>query len=624
MNGLGTVETQNKSLKVNNITPNKFTNFFINNSNTSEKILSNSMNKQIQNVMAHNEMDRVQSLVSNHLGLFGELNFKPSSRDLSIPDLGNYRGINKSLSSGISQSYNYKNIAISGFILTENNRQQLLSDGLSNNILGDNLIQRSSQQGNNSNENWQTWATVYGQWDISSQNQLKLFTSFEHKNLEASLNTSSIVDLIKNEEPLFSQSIQKNNFSNNLLNQLTNKISWTHRYKKKGVVTSLLGSYWIENFSSDMKYINTLLQDSIVLRGNNHKISSESPLNSFEIQVAQSYPISKKILFELKDVFLKESIVKTQKALKYNPILDLYSSIIPTLSIYDYGIKNTQNELQANILFKSRRSNFIAGLTYWYWQTSRNESQIQISKILPTIYWQYKYHYDKSRYLTVYMNNVQILPTNDNIIPLADSSDIFLNRSGNSKLLNYSRWQSGISIMTSFNQIGIRPEIKYVEDSDPIQIQYLTNLQNQVSQNYIQLGSIKRLSARLSFSNFTRYRSGFQFSTFYIINEQNAILGDIISKIRSFSGSTSFGIKINPSDKANISFNMQNFYNGFFDKNLTTLRFSFEVKSEIELHNKSYLDFNANLNLSKNSASEFVNLPIIDCSYSPIVCNGFS
>ena len=617
--GLGTLQTESQSLKINNITPKAFTNFFINNSNTSEKILSNSIIQQTNSILAYNEMNRVYSLVSNHLGLFGDLNFKTPSRNFNTPELNNDRGINKSSSMGVSQDVNYKKISLVGFVLAENNKQNLEINKINNNIIGSDLIQRNNQNEFNQRERWQISTAIYGNINLSTYDKFKFFISSQYENSTVDISALSNVKIIEKSLETPYQIVEKKLFSNKNLNQLTSKVAWIHRYKKSGFVTSFLGTYGIDKYSYDNTYINKLKQDSTLLLSNNNKTFENTPLSSFELQFAQSLPISREILFEIKNIYTRESMTKSQEAFRFNSLIKKYTVNIPSLSINDYTILNTQNDFQFNLLLKTGRTNFIAGLDYWYWHTNREETNYKENKLLPTLYWQYKFHHDKSRYLTIFLNNIQLLPSNEYIFPVADSSNINLNRSGNSNLFSFSRWQTGINVMTTYKGVWVRPEVKYVEDINPIQIGYVLNNQNQLSQSFVQLGKVKSISARLNLSNARQYSVGFHISTAFTISEQNTIFMDIVDKVESFSGSTTFGIKLNPSDKIACSLNIQSFYNGYFNKNLTSVRNILDLNVEAELNNRSYFDLNMMMNFNKSSSSEITNSPIINCSYSQFI-----
>jgi hypothetical protein len=613
----GTQQAENQLIKINNITPKSFTNFFINRSNTSENLVSTSLTKQIKNVLSYNEMDKVYSLVSNHFGFFGDLYFKTPLRSIAIPDFKNDRGLNKSLNFGVSQNLTYEKFSFVGFVIAENNKQNLEIESASNNLFGNGLIQNTNQKDNNYSEGWQATSALYAEWNPNKRDKCKLFTSFQHQSsLENQLKLADF-QIIKNSQSDSIYNVEKAYFSNKLLNQFTQKFSWIHRHKKKGVITSILATYGKDHYSNYSNYLNQYLRDSVIF--NNNYSFGTTPSNTLEFQMAQSIPISNKILLEIKNTFIQENITKDQQTFRYNPVTIQNDFKIPSLSLDSYRIKNNQNDFQINILLKTGRIVFITGLTRWYWKSNREGKEYQKSKILPTLYWQYKFHKDKSRYLSIYMNNNQLLPLNENIFPVSDSSNVYLNTIGNSNLVSFSRWQTGLKLVTNYGILGIYPELKYVIDENPIQFGYLVNTQNQLSQSFVQYGNIKNISGKLYISNARKYQIGFQFSTSVNIYEQNSMFMENIEVVKSFSGNTTFGIKLNPSDKTSFSFNAQNFYNGFFNNKLTTWRNNLDIRTELEFSNRSYLDINCNLNLNKNSSAELINLPIIDFSYSQYI-----
>jgi hypothetical protein len=612
--GGGNEDTQKGETRMNRISPKHFINFFLNQNSTSEKVLTSNSSQHIQSMVRYNDMDGVYSLTDN------QINFLFPSKDnkssVNVPTLDKTKGINTSLSGGLNYTRTNKNSEWYSFILGDVESQKLTETTNQLTVFSDRIQQKNITESDKKPTFSQLWAALYGNIKPSKYDIFKTFTLIQSQNnqqlthiianssfTDTGLNTSNN-DLIKNLDQSTSSL------------RLMEKVSWIHRYAKVGVVTSFYGAYDYNRNTLEKEYENNLFQNSIPKISNHHFLTRKTPENTVNIELAQSYPLTSKLLFEIKNKFLYESSNTSQSVLKYNEIGHFFKDTISALSLNKFGIKSLENETHASIFLKTNRFDLILGVDMWTWKTNRTilKDEYSVFKILPTFYW--KWLFNHSRHLFIYMNQRQQIPDYMQLFPLSDSSSIQQISSGNPNLVNNPTFHIGTSLLTSYNSVTIHPSISYQQYDNISSINSIIDKNSSISQNYVQQGQIQRIIGGLRVYRLPRVTISWAVSSSFIIDKYTTFWEGNSTLTSNFNGNLLSGLKWNPNSQASFSLDVRTSISGLFQQQKTIVRNDIILTGEYELSQKTYLDVNFELFLNRSTNNKSYNYPILDLVFS--------
>ena len=615
--GGGTQETYTGELRMNKIAPQNYLNFFFNGNNTSERIASNKSSEQINGMLQNNEMGGVYSPTVNQLN--GYIVLYNQRNSLSPPSLSRDKGINNSFSGGLNLTKAVKKMNWSAFILADYTQQQLKEEGKAFQKLSETTEQNSESQTQKDTKVLQTWTAINGTIRPTKFDQIKVFSLFQLQNSDLSYQNQNRFILKENNTNLI------DNQSNRNVNEQTNtvqgiqKLAWIHRYIKPDVVTAFYGAYHYTGKDFTQQYQNQLTNFQ-----NHQQIQRNTPDKFLDLQFAQSYPVWKgKLLVETKGIFQDTETNFNQNALRFDNVQNKFAGIIDGLIIKNFEVRDIQKEIQLNTYFLSHKTKLIIGLSLWDWQGTRNgflpEGNITLNKtkIVPTVLW--RWFFSNSNHISVYFNNSQQLPNAEQTYPLADSSILQYIRIGNLKLQNYSKLSMGLGTRFMIKSVISLLSINYTENDNAIIGKTILNSNQTLTQTFSQGNNLKALSGSLSMMKLSRTKTGWNILTSFNLNESPSVYENKTVVNQSLFGSISTGIKLKPIETISVDIDFQSLYTGQLKTNTGTWRTQINLKSEIELSYRTYLDVNLDVNLNKNSVGQNVNYPLCNVALSQFI-----
>lgn len=615
--GGGTQETYTGEMRINKITPRDFVNFFVNGNNTSEKVANGKATEQINGMVLNNELGGVYSPTVNQLGVYLDLYSQRSG--VPTPNLSRDKGINNSINAGLNITKAVKKMNWSGFILADYTRQQLKEESKTFQKLSENTEQNSESQTQKDTKILQTWAAINGTIRPNKFDRIQVFSLFQLQNNDLSYQNQNRFILKENSSNLIDNQSSRN------VNEQTNtvqgiqKLAWIHRYTKPDVVTAFYGAYHYTGKDFRQQYQNQLTNFQ-----NHQQIQKNTPDKFLDLQFAQSYPVWKgKLLVETKAIYQEAVTTSNQNGLRFDDTQKQFTDKIEGLSITDFKVRDIQKELQLNTYFLTENSKLIVGLSLWDWQGTRNgfiqagDLTFSTKKIIPTALW--RWNFSQDNFLAVYYNKSQQLPNAEQTYPLADSSMIQYTQIGNLQLQNYTKIYVGMATRYVFKNIVINFSLNYTENDDAIISKTNLNSNQTLTQTYTQGNHTKALSGRLSLLRLSRTRAGWHVLTSFNLNESPSVYENKTVVNQSLFGSISTGVKLKPNDNISVDMDFQSLYTGQLQTNNGTWRTQINLKSEIELSYRTYLDVNLDVNLNRNSVGQNVNYPLCDVALNQFV-----
>jgi hypothetical protein len=615
--GGGTQQTYTGEMRINKIAPRDFLNFFVNGNNTSEKVANGKATEQINGMVMNNELGGVYSPTVNQLGVYLDLYNQRSG--VPTPNLSRDKGINNSINAGLNITKAVKKMNWSGFILADYTRQQLKEESKTFQKLSETTEQNSESQTQKDTKILQTWAAINGTIRPNKYDRIQVFSLFQLQNNDLSYQNQNRFILKENNSNLIdNQSIRNANEQTNTV-QGIQKLAWIHRYTKPDVVTAFYGAYHYTGKDFTQQYQNQLTDFQ-----NHQQIQRNTPDKFLDLQFAQSYPVWKgKLLVETKAIYQDAITTTNQNALRFDEAQKQFTDKIEGLSISDFKVRDIQKELQLNTYFLTENSKLIVGLSLWDWQGTRNgflptgDLALSKTKLIPTALW--RWNFSRDNYLTIFYNKPQQLPTNEQVYPVADSSMIQYTQIGNLNLQNYTKTTLGLSTRYVLKSIVSNFSLNYTENEDGIISKTILNPNQTLTQTYTQGNGIKALSGRLSLLRMSRTKAGWSVQTSFNLNESPSIFENKTVVNQSLFGSISTGVKLKPNDNISIDIDFQSLYTGQLKTNNGTWRTQINLKSEIELSYRTYLDVDLDVNLNKNSVGQNVNYPLCNVALSQFV-----
>ncbi|MDZ7900826.1 MAG: hypothetical protein U5N85_22715 [Arcicella sp.] len=612
--GLGNEEARREAIRINRITPKLFFNYFLNENTINEKALTANAKEHINSMVALNGMDGAYSLTQNQISFLFTNN--DNRGGISSPNIDKSLGINKSVSGGINFTNTTSKSDWNGFLLADLDNQKLEDKS---NILSTvtNKTKQISTTISDKSQNYnQFWSAVYGNLKPNKYINFKTFTIIQAQINKQITNSDTELSLVENDSVnILQNSLYKFLNQNSSSIQLSQKLLWTQRYSKTGFVTSIYGAYHFNQVSIDKIYRNNLFHN-LSTQNNHHALNQITPEHYLDIQFAQSIPLNKKILFEIKNGFSYDNTNSSQYVLKYNNATQAFQDTIKELSLSKFQVSDLQNQLQTNLYFKNRLSDLIIGVNIWYWNTLRPQLNYDYSilKFLPTFYW--RWNYTKNRHLFIYCNQSQRLPNFNQLYPLADSSSLQQLPSGNPYLRNYPKFQLGGSIITSYGIITIQPSISYEFYNNILSLNSTINQNNTISQNFVQQGTIKRLGGGVRFYHIPRTGISWSLNSNFSLDNQTTFWQENIVETSSYYLSLSSGMKWIANEKVNISMDVRGNVSGLSQQKGTNYRSNLILTGEYSISQRTYLDASFDLSINRTISNQLLNYPIIDFSFS--------
>ncbi len=613
----GNENTNQLDIRSNRISPKYFFNFFLNENNTNEKVLTANASRHLNAMITYNEMDGVYSLTRNQVGFF--FPSKSSRISSDIPQFDKDKGINQSYSGGLNFTKTNPKSNIYAFCLGDITKQSLQQSNNQYTILNETLRQIIDGTSPAYQENAQIWSALFGDFKPNKQDILKTFSLFQF--VKSNYDNSQISNqFITNDIDTLVRI--RSNSSNRLKRnevQFIQKLSWVHRFPTVGKLFSIYGAYQLKQSPSELDYQNSSLDNKAIF-DNHVLVNSQYSEQLIDFQFAQSFPLIKSVLGEIKGVFDYSKTVGSQMGYQQDEnALNYTQSILGLSTKKDFIVEDFSNQIQTNIYIKKTKLDVILGANLWTWRSNREEDiKISQTKLLPTLY--LKWNYTKGRYLMFHVNNSQITPTFRELFNTPDSSVLFNSYIGNSKLANFSKISIGSSILTSYKSITIQPNIQFDISDNPIMLLFNRNKEGFIGKTPVQIGG-NRSSFR---GGFTCYRFGYsELSWSFTMNityqKYDIASENSVNTIENVIGGIAGGFKLNPDKGINISFDYQNQIFKNLKQDYWTFQNELITKLSAELNPKRYFDCTLNYAFNKSYTWQNLNYPILDLTLSQFV-----
>jgi hypothetical protein len=617
----GTSETYLGTVKVNQISPKKFQNFFISTNNINEKLLTAQNESQMLSLI-FNSIDGGYSITEsteNRTFKVGDNRFDNSS----VIQRGK-EGINSSLSGGYNYSQSNDKREIFGFVLGDISHQNLFKKATT--------IQNFDFRKQNQNENTssfvnnsQLWSSLQAKFKINSKNTLRLVNNFSLNNRQTNEINHRISTLLENSQELSNFQTTRN------LDEKINYISTSqqvlliHRYEKPAKVFSFYGSHFYGNSQTENTYINEILSNNLLVKGNNQQLIRNNQEQYIDFQVVQSLPVSRKLLFDAKLGFTSETYPISQNGYQFNSLDKSYSIKRQDLSLNNFISNEKQGYLFLNFFYKSPKLSFIPGIGIWQGNTSRNLLNSNISfqrnRIYPRL--NLSYQISKDSRFSIKYNESQQSPNASQLFPLADSSNLQFIRSGNPSLKSFSKQSLQTNFSTSLKtshhfSLGVQ----YQEEKNQFVTNSLITDSGGTLQSVSQLGKAKQVNATLFLMQFSRTKP-YNYFFMYFMNwrESNVLLNGQPKLIENFIGNFSANLKWLPNQKQSYQLELKSTKYIQKGQNLanSNLRNEFIVKGENEWGKDFYSDFKINYNFTNSLNGKSIINPIIDASINKYI-----
>jgi Outer membrane protein beta-barrel family len=516
----GNNERYRMDFRLNYIKPSFFFNSFLNKNNINEKVLSE------QSLYAFTNAFKKDIAAYSITEQQGQGNVSISSTDDNLfGSFFNQYGISNSVSGGSSISKTGKKNYMDGFVLAEKNDRFVLQEYYNKLYLAP-FTQTDSSLTTERNQQTNAVANLSWHYFPSSQNTFKVAQMVRFSNEEITRNTNNRTTLNDADGNGLLRSLVMG-FSNPNTKRigLINQAMWLHRYKKTAYTFSAYSRYEFENNSFDHTYYNTGLGN------NNQWIQREGQRHSAELQLVQSLPISRRILFEARANNRYDTWTADQNSYNFVASSGQYSQLLPKMSASPLRIDNWRTQISGSILWKKNKATLIGGLGFYYWQSVRKYNNAQLASknaplILPFIL--YKNRLKGNNSLILQYKPGWEVPAADQLTPLPDSSNIQQVRTGNPALDGTFRHAFNVNFSNT-GKVGsvISATLQLLLNHNPIVPASTTDAQGKVSRSYEQYGNNKQINASLFWLNFNASKPFNVFSSIlfsaassYAINNQ--------------------------------------------------------------------------------------------------------
>ncbi len=591
-------------LRLNYIKPKLYLNSFINQNNINERSLSEQSLYSFTNSF---KKDIAAYSITEQQGQ-GNVSVTRSDDNLFESGATQY-GITKVTSGGISLSKSGKNNSTDAFLLTEKFTRSQTQDYYGSLFLNP-FTQKDSSSTYEQLNRYNLLANISHQVTAGSRNSLKFAQTIRFSGDETARNTSTRNILSTPENGVILKNLITSFTSpeTKRLNLVTQGM-WLHRFKKPACVFSAYTRYEFEKNSFDNTYTNT------GLGFNNQEVNRWGNRHIAELQLVQSLPVNRELLFEMRVNNRYDTWSIEQAAYNYDSASSAYSSYLPMMSANPLSISNYRGQALANLLYKKTKSTFITGLGLYYWQSVRNLNTRQLalrSKPLVLPFVMYKRKLNSTQSLILQYRSGWDIPANDQLVPLPDSTNIQQVRTGNPMLDGAFRH----AVSASFSSSGKSGHLfsfalQGIYIDDPVTASSITDSRGKISNTFAQYGSTKQVNLSLFWLNFNASKPFNAFASLFVSgNSSYALNNNVPFNFNSLFGIFYFGgrWKISKNTEADMKWQMN--YNGYKDTRSSRgdLRNTLIITLENAFPNEWYTTVNANVQFNGvNSPDNRVN-----------------
>ncbi|TDB60423.1 outer membrane beta-barrel protein [Arundinibacter roseus] len=421
--GYGTSNLKSIGVKVNRINPNYFFSSFINHNTINENPISRQESTSIHRLSYNHSTQGAYSVVANAENSVMKL---PDTRLYTLPLAALDDGENVLTSAGGNYSKSTETLELNVYLFATQLRQVVVHQQQIYRQVN-NLRQSVESVRSNQIQEKQIWGAVSGTYRPDQKNSIK----FSHQ-ISWNTNRSHGFDQQQVVQETTAPRSLEQYFTNSQIPRLTsNSLTWTRRYTKPALVSSVYVSQFTTSSAVQQSYKNDYEQ--VVF---DRKISRNFQTKYLQLQGIQSFPLSKKWLLEANLNWVKDITRTDQTA--FQPIIGSINQAIPTQNLADFRVSDRSFSTTVSAYYKTKKLTSSLGFGVWNGNLVRsgyNLNKTVLSVGLPRLYASY---YLKKR-LTVFARYAhQVgLPSAGQLFPLPDSTSLQVIEQGNPALTNY-------------------------------------------------------------------------------------------------------------------------------------------------------------------------------------------
>lgn len=587
-------------LRLNFIKPKFYFNSFLNHNNVNEKSLSEQslfsfINSFKKDIAAHS--------ITEQQGQ-GNISVIRIDDNLFQSYMNKY-GSSNSVSGGASMSNIGKKNAADAFILAESNDRSLMQDYYGSSFITP-FIQTDSSRTIERNKRFNLLANIGFRTPAHTRNSFKMAQTVRFSAEDISRNTDTRNSLYNaDNNTLLKNLITATSNPYNRKLSFINQGMWLHRFKKTAKVFSAYTRYEYEKNDFEHTYYNT------GLGSNRQSVSINATRQLAELQLVQSFPLNKSLLFELRSNNQYDRWNANQSSFNYDSASGLYNRFLPFMSAAPLFINNFRTQNAGTLLFKKSSHTLVTGLSLFYWQSLRqynNEMLARENKILLLPFVLYKRKLPAGSSIILQYKPGWDIPNNDQLTPLPDSSSIQQVRTGNPLLDGAFRHVFGATFSNNSkagNLLSATTQIIYI--SNPVINETATDPRGKIGNTLAQYGSARQVNTSLFWLRFNASKPFTAFSSLVIsAHSSYAVNNNIPFKFTSIFGSFYFGgkWKINKNAEADIKWRVS--YNNYSStqNSRSDLRNTLMLTVENSLPKEWYTTVGANIQFNGSNSPE--------------------
>jgi hypothetical protein len=620
----GTAHTMLINARLNQISPTRFLNGFINYNNINEKAIASKDENRISERLITNGLNSAYSILDGAEKRF----FNISPRQIkNLPNIDEKEGINKTLNSGLNFSKSTQKQEWFGYVLIDSREQRIARQQNTIRSLAF-TNQRESTTNQLLNTGTKAWSALSGQFKPSEKDVIRFIQTTSLSRISSRQQyTQQLTTTDTSNKWLNDSRFEHLSSENNTLFSLANHGLWVHRYAKPAKVTSVYVGSFFNRLRYEQTYQNQATSPISNFRKNHNQVRENEYDHLLDIQVVHSIPITKQWLLELKNVINLENGLTNRTASQFNDNEKVFSIPRPDLSLRPFKITNTQWIPQASIFYKKPKLSLIAGLGVWSWwgQRLRSDSStfLSSSRLLPRLYAEYRMSKTSKTYLRV--GQAMALPNYGQVTPVLDSANIQQVILGNDQLKSIGQLQTEWGLSTSFgNGHNISLNLQHEHQDAPVANSLLINpLTSLFSTSFLNYGYANRLSGSLFWLRFSRSARIAPFVFVHSVWQRNFILVNQQAVLqRNFYALLNGSLKWNYSTKTKLQLEWRG---NVWGQKPTNQRIVFNHQSQVAIKYETewlknwYFDLKTDLLIGQSLNKRAITYPFLDANLTKYV-----
>jgi hypothetical protein len=590
--------------RLNRLRPGQFYNAFAGYNNFNQRAFSELDYLQMMQRSWINDVAGVASVVDANEGRLGAASPSTRARSLDATDwMGSPPGVSRSFSGGLSTSRSTRKSEFGVYVLAERRHTELTTQTNRLRWLLP-LRQAETSLADQSQARYAVSAGLNGRWSPSARLTLRVSNQThlgQHQNDDQLTQTATLTNDSTDGPPLQTSSLTQHRTrqGRELRNQL--RLQLTKKYERPGRLTSI----YLNQYTGLGADLDTYRNQQMALSGalaNHNRIDLVTNEFSTTAEVLHGEPLNKQWLVEVRGKTTWESFGYQQTGAAYEAATADFTRPVPGLTA-PFATTDQTWQAQANVLWKRRKLNVIAGAALWHWHSRRTADEAvptrAVARWLPRA--SVDYRVSSVTRVSLQGGLVPILPAPSQLFPLPDSANLQLVTLGN-PLLTYSlQPQVSFRFSTVFgSRLNFSATLRWQRTQQPVYTQNWVSALGVPTLTYGQQPSLatQGLSANFVLIN-VKLASKLTWFLFGMANWQENLqgAGPAISRLRSLHSYVMLSAKYIHSDKFFVGLDGQwsVFGQSTPQSHAFTLQQTYRLKSEWNFAQRWYATPSLNL-----------------------------